>query len=134
MGGEADAVQLVDVVEDRQVLAYRSDLSGRGLRLHHQPLPHAPGMFGGVGAGVAHLGQPHVVVARTVGLAAVKENSHLLPPVLALAALVVDLSALYALLVGVVAEAQAEVAPVGLQVLSHALQTVSVVLRVLPPL
>lgn len=132
MGGEADAVELVDVVEDGQVLAYGCDPAGSCLRLRHQPLPHAAPVLRRVGAAVAHPGQPHVVVALSVGLAAVEEHAHLLPAVLALAAQVVHLAALSALLVGVVAEALAQVAPVGLQVFIHALQAVLVVLCVLP--
>jgi hypothetical protein len=132
LGSQTDAIELVDIVENGKVVTDCADLTGSRPHCNRQLFLCLPCVFGRVRARIAKLGQPDTGVAVALCVFIVEKGSHFLPAVFSLTRYVINSGAIAALLIGKVAESVTDVAPVSLQILTYALETIFVVLCVFP--
>lgn len=132
LGSQSDAIELVDVVENRKVLTDGADLAGSRPHGNRQLFLCLPCVFGRVRTRIAKLGQSDTGVTVAVCVFIVEKKSHFLPTIFTLTRYVIHPGTICALLICEVAKSVTEVTPISLQVLSSALETIFVVLCILP--
>jgi hypothetical protein len=98
--GEADAILLVEIVEEGDVVIDGVEFGGLALDFGHEEFLERSGILEGVAAGAADLWEAGVGVCLFVAGFILIEDGHFLHLVLLLAGRVVDLAAVFALLIG----------------------------------